>query len=81
MDFKRALVRALKGTYCKLIRRLLEAKRACIGFELYENNLQTSINKGISWVLPKYGDSRYLVGIGIYFGKPKKKETFIYNSS
>ena len=29
----------------------------------------------------QYGDSRYLVGIGIYFGKPKKKETFIYNSS
>ena len=29
----------------------------------------------------KRGDSRYLVGIGIYFGKPKKKETFIYNSS
>ena len=29
----------------------------------------------------KYGDSRYLVGIGIYFGKSKKKETFIYNSS
>ena len=28
-----------------------------------------------------FGDSRYLVGIGIYFGKPKKKETFIYNSS
>ena len=27
------------------------------------------------------GDSRYLVGIGIYFGKSKKKETFIYNSS
>ena len=26
-------------------------------------------------------DSRFLVGIGIYFGKPKKKETFIYNSS
>ena len=39
-------------------------------------------------ITPKYksenrlkGDSRYLVGIGIYFGKPKKKETFIYNSS
>ena len=30
---------------------------------------------------PVLGDSRYLVGIGIYFGKPKKKETFIYNSS
>ena len=29
----------------------------------------------------KEGGSRYLVGIGIYFGKPKKKETFIYNSS
>ena len=29
----------------------------------------------------KKRDSRYLVGIGIYFGKPKKKETFIYNSS
>ena len=29
----------------------------------------------------KYRDSRYLVGIGIYFGKSKKKETFIYNSS
>ena len=28
-----------------------------------------------------YWDSRYLVGIGIYFGKSKKKETFIYNSS
>ena len=31
--------------------------------------------------IPLSGDSRYLVGIGIYFGKPKKKETFIYNSS
>ena len=30
---------------------------------------------------PQLGDSRYLVGIGIYFGKPKKKETFIYNFS
>jgi len=29
----------------------------------------------------KIRDSRYLVGIGIYIGKPKKKETFIYNSS
>ena len=28
-----------------------------------------------------FWDSRYLVGIGIYFGKSKKKETFIYNSS
>ena len=34
--------------------------------------------KGVQAV---HGDSRYLVGIGIYFGKPKKKETFIYNSS
>ena len=40
MDFKRALVRVLKGTFCKPIRRLLEAKRACIGFEPCENSLQ-----------------------------------------
>ncbi len=26
--------------------------------------------------LTKQRDSRYLVGIGIYFGRPKKKETF-----
>ena len=30
LGFKRALVRPQKGTYCKAIRRLLEAKRACI---------------------------------------------------
>ena len=28
---------------CKLIRHLLEAKRACIGFELSENYLQVSV--------------------------------------
>ena len=33
MGFKRALVRRQKGIYCKSIRRLLEAKRACISFE------------------------------------------------
>ena len=46
-DFKRALVRVLKGTFYQSIRRLLEAKRACIGFESHENNLQTSYSKGI----------------------------------
>jgi len=30
LDFKRALVRILKGTFCKPKERLLEAKRACI---------------------------------------------------
>jgi|GEM_PF-5467004 len=30
ISFKRALVRGLKGTFCKPIGRLLEAKRACI---------------------------------------------------
>jgi len=30
LDFKRALVRVLKGTFCKPKGRLLEAKRACI---------------------------------------------------
>jgi len=44
LDFKRALTRVLKGTYCKSIRRLLEAKRACIDFEVRENSLQTSID-------------------------------------
>jgi len=48
---KGALVRLLKGTFCKLIRHLLKAKRACIGFELHENNLQTSRNKGIRCLL------------------------------
>ena len=33
------------------------------------------------FILEILRDSRYLVGKGIYFGKPKKKETFIYNSS
>jgi len=42
LDFKRALVRVLKGVFCKSIRRLLEAKRACVGFELDENSLQKS---------------------------------------
>ena len=27
---------------------LLEAKRACVGFELHENSLQISTNEGIS---------------------------------
>ena len=44
MDFKRALVSVLKGTFCESIRRLLEAKRACLGFEPRENSLQTSTN-------------------------------------
>jgi len=30
LDFKRALVRVLKSTFCKSIKRLLEAKRAAI---------------------------------------------------
>ena len=48
LDFKRALVGLQKGTFCKSIRRLLEAKRAWIDFEVHENSLQTSIDKGIS---------------------------------
>ena len=48
LDFKRALLRPQKSTFCKSIRRLLEAKRACIGFALCENSLQTHLNKGIS---------------------------------
>ena len=48
LDFKRALIRVLKGTFCKSIGRLLEAERACIGFEPHENSLQTSTDEGIS---------------------------------
>ena len=36
---KRALVRTQKGTFCKSIRRLLEAKRPYIGFEGYEKKM------------------------------------------
>ena len=43
LDSKRALVRTQKGTFYKSIRRLLEAKRPCVGFELHENSLQKSI--------------------------------------
>ena len=50
LDSKRALVRLQKGTYCKSIRHLLEAKRACIGFDAHENNLQTSVDKGTSGI-------------------------------
>ena len=46
MYFKRALVRCLKGIFCKLKGRLQEAKRACIDFESWENSLQISANKG-----------------------------------
>ena len=35
MDFKRALVRGLKGVFWKSIRHLLESKSACVTFELW----------------------------------------------
>ena len=40
MNFKRALVRVLKGTSCKSIRHLLEAKRVCIRITTMENIIQ-----------------------------------------
>ena len=49
MDFKRALVRVLKGTFSKLKGRLYEAQRACIGFRVCENSLQKGM--GESWFL------------------------------
>jgi len=45
LDFKRALVTLLKGTFYKPIGRLLEAKRARIGIEVYENSLQKAVVK------------------------------------
>ena len=44
---------------CKIIRRLLEAKRACIGFELSENSLQASDKKGISDTVLKHCKNLY----------------------
>ena len=38
LDSKRALVRTQKGTFCKPIRHLLAAKRACISFEACEKS-------------------------------------------
>ena len=40
MDFKRALTRPQKGIFYKPIRHLLEGKRACIVFEMFEKSLQ-----------------------------------------
>ena len=44
MDFKRALVRALKGIFCKPIGRLFEAKRASIKIEGVKNNYKSKAN-------------------------------------
>ena len=49
MDFKRALVRGLKSIFCKPKGRLLEAKRACVGFGVCENSLQKRVRE--SWFL------------------------------
>jgi len=46
LDFKRALVRVLKGIFSKPKGRLYEAKRVCIGFEVCENSLQRGTNEG-----------------------------------
>ena len=48
----------------------------CINF--YDN---MPLNNELYVGHPYNRGSRYLVGVGIYFGKSKKKETFIYNSS
>ena len=45
MDFKRALIRPQKGTFCKPKEPLLAPKRACIDFEMSENSLQILINQ------------------------------------
>ena len=48
MDFRRAIVRPQKGIFCKSIRFSFETKRACVGFELHENNLLVLVDMGIS---------------------------------
>ena len=59
MDFKRALVRVLKGIFCKPKGRLLDAKRACVDFELSENSLQKSDKMGISDMVLKHRTNLY----------------------
>ena len=59
MDFKRALVRPQKGTYCNSIGRFLETKRAYIGYESDENILHISINKRICRLVKPDRDSIY----------------------
>ena len=49
LDSKRALVRTQKGTFCKSIRRLLEAKRPYIGFEGYEKNVKYQSKRVYKW--------------------------------
>ena len=63
MDFKRALVSPQKGTYCKSIRRLLEAERACFEFESHENSLQISLYKGINclWTTNRDSNRNYFL--------------------
>ena len=45
---------------CKSIGRLLEAKRACVGFELRENSLQIANDIGISYLKITNSDNIYL---------------------
>ena len=53
-----------------------------LNLQLNENRIYGLLGKnGMGKSTLLYRGSRYLVGIGIYFGKSKKKETFIYNSS
>ena len=46
---KRALVRTQKGTFCKPIRHLLEAKRPYIGFEKYEKIVKYQSKRVYKW--------------------------------
>ena len=48
IGLQKGVSKTSKGLFCKSIRRLLETKRACIGFELYENSLQVLVDMGIS---------------------------------
>ena len=54
IGLQKGVSKGLKGTFCKLIRRLLEAKRACVGFEVSENSLQISDKMGISDTVLKH---------------------------
>jgi len=51
LGFKRALVTFQKGIFCKPIGHVLEAKRPCVGFDVYKKSLQLSVNKETSCFL------------------------------
>ena len=69
---EKALVRPQKSIFCKLIGRHFKAKRAYIGFEFHENNLQTSLYKGDKLFVE---DKNIFIPISLIFSRKESKIT------